>query len=97
MRHHRRIPPKEGRDQHSKPLWIHEDAELDEASEKVGNLYHRWSTAAEEYIVKCTWQCQIFIGSGTMVKTKTAPILLHVAKHGRAGESRRLMAHVTLA
>ena len=43
---------KEARDQHSKSLWIHEDAELGEASEKVVTLYHSWSAAAEEFIVK---------------------------------------------
>ena len=43
---------REARSQYSKSMWIHEDAELCEESEKVGALYHRWSAAAEDFIMK---------------------------------------------
>ena len=41
--HHRRRRElqKEVRNENSKFLWMHEDAELGEASENVGALYHR--------------------------------------------------------
>ena len=45
---------KDARDQYSKSLFTHEDAELRGVSEKVGGLYHRWSAAAEDYIMKAS-------------------------------------------
>ena len=40
------------KNQYSKSLLTHGDAELGQASENVGTLYHLWSAAAEELIVK---------------------------------------------
>ena len=70
---------REARNQYSKSMWIHEDAELRGASEKVGALYHRWSAAAAEDF------------RSTMLRTRTVPILPHVAKdesHVEVGGSR---------
>ena len=83
---------KEAMSQSSKYLWIHEDAELGAASEKVGALYHRWSAAADSTVkTSVLGNTKSCIGRGTRLRTTTAPLLLHVAKHEShvgAGESR---------
>ena len=58
-----------------------------------GCLYHRWSVAAEECILKscesgCKEACR---GRGTVLKTRTVPIILRVVKDeslAGAGEAR---------
>ena len=40
------------RNQYSKFMWTYEDAELCEASEIVGNFYHRWLAAAKDFHYK---------------------------------------------
>ena len=77
----RRTPKKNGETNAACALCIHEDAELDEASEKVGFLYHRWSAPTEELVVKTSvlGSTKSCVGRGT--KLRTEPILLHVAKH----------------
>ena len=64
--------------------WIHEDAELRGASEKVGALYHRWSAAAEDCILKTSAprDTKSYVGRRTMLSTRTAP------KVRATGESR---------
>ena len=86
-RRHRRKPKK--KPGNSKSLCTHEGAKLGEASEKVRPC----TTAAEEDIVNSSilGNTKSCIGRGTMVKSKTVPILLHVAKDEsqvRTGESR---------
>ena len=81
------------RSQYSKSMCTHEHAELCEAREKVGALYHRWSPAAEDFILKASEAGNIrsCVGRGTMLRTRTVPILPHVAKHKShvgAGEAR---------
>ena len=60
------------------------------ASEKVGALYYRWSAAAEEYIVGAEAQKK-YRGRGTMLRTRSVPIVPRVAKdesHMGTGEAR---------
>ena len=65
----------EAKSQYSKSMWIPEDANLCEASEKVGAVYHRKSAVAEDFIMKSskTWQHQSCVGRGTTLGTRTVP------------------------
>ena len=84
---------REARKQYRKSMWIHEDAELCGANEKVGARHPRLSAAAEDFILKTSepGNTKSCVGRGTMLGTRTVPILPHVAKyesHVGAGEFR---------
>ena len=81
---------REARSPYSKSVWTHQDADLCEASEKVGALYHRWSAAAEDSILKTSeaGNTRSCVGRGAVLITRTASILPHVAKREPCGSRR---------
>ena len=83
---------REARSQSSKSMWVHDDEECCEVSEKVGALHHRWSAAAEDFTTKTSesGNTKSCVGRDTMLRIRTVPIFPHVAEdesHVGAGEA----------
>ena len=85
--------PQNERQGYSSSPWLHGDQEPRQACEEVEALHYRWSAAVEERILKsCELGCkEACRGRGTVLKTRTVPIVPRVAKdesHAGAGEAK---------